>query len=92
MVNEFADGVNGIKVEHRRLFISHAHADRELGIALVKMVKASFSGVVDVFLSSDPAPSGGISPGDTVYERIRTELRAATTVWVLTTPESVNHP
>jgi len=80
------------KLEHRLVFVSHSHADRELASALSEMISTVFSGVVETFVSSDPGPTGGIMPGDQWYGQVETKLCQAEAVWVLATPASVKSP
>lgn len=74
------------------IFVSHAHADRELASALVNFVERSFSGVVRTFLSSDPRAAQGLQPGDQWFSRIHAELEQSLQVWVLATPQSLGRP
>lgn len=80
------------KAHTRRVFISHAHADRELGTALSKLLEHAFSGTVEPYFSSDPSPGGGIQPGDEWYSRIHEKLAESESVWVLATMGSISRP
>lgn len=79
-------------VKKPRIFISHTHADRKLAQALSKLLTRVTQNVVDVFLSSDPNPGGGIAPGEQWFPKIHRELELATAVWVLATEHSVSRP
>lgn len=79
-------------VERRRIFISHTHADRELAKALKTLIERVTQHLLDVFLSSDPSPGGGLQPGDEWFPRIHSELQEAVAVWVLATEESLSRP
>lgn len=79
-------------VEHKKIFISHAHADRELARALTRLIERTYSNVVDVFFSSDLRSGGGLQPGDLWFARLHAALDDSLAVWVLVTPQSVNSP
>ncbi len=80
------------KLPSRQIFLSHAHADRELANDLGTLVEQVFSGLVTVFSSTDPAPAGGIRPGEEWYPKIHSELGASESAWVLVTRTSITHP
>lgn len=77
-------------VERRAIFISHAHADRELARALAHLIDRTYSNVLETFLSSDPRPGSGLQPGDQWFPRIHAELNRSLAVWVLATPQSID--
>ena len=84
-------GKDGIEqIEKRSLFLSHAHADRELSTHLQDFVQLVYSGLVETFVSS--SPTAGIGSGEEWFQRIHVELRRAERVWVIATPVSVSHP
>lgn len=85
-----ADGA--AKHESRLVFVSHTHADRELALALKGLIDTAFSGIVTGYTSSDPGPTGGITPGKEWYSQIESRLREAEAVWVLATPASITRP
>jgi len=76
----------------RLIFLSHAVADRKLADALKAAALAAYSGVVDVFASSDTSVGGGLKPGDEWFATIHEHLQIAEAVWVLATPTSLKHP
>jgi hypothetical protein len=80
------------EVQKRSVFVSHTHADRKLAGALKDLIDATYSGIVRTFFSSDPAPDGGIQPGDEWFQRIQRELVSAEAVWVLATKSSILRP
>ena len=84
-------GKDGIEqIEKRSLFLSHAHANRELSTHLQDFVQLVYSGLVETFVSS--SPTAGIGSGEEWFQRIHVELRRAERVWVIATPVSVSHP
>ena len=92
MTAEGTEATTQGRVPKRLVFISHAHADRQLAQALLALVRAVFSGVVEPYVSSDPTPGGGIQPGDEWYSAIHERLLRAEAVWVLATPTSITRP
>jgi len=80
------------KLEPRHVFISHAHADRDLATSLGVLLNDAFSGVVQGFASSDPGPTGGIMPGDQWFSQIEARLSEAESIWVLATSTSIARP
>lgn len=80
------------EIAKRSIFVSHAHADRELASALEQFITVAYSGLVRTFVSSSITPGQGISAGDEWYQRIQRELGEAERVWILATPTSVSHP
>ena len=79
------------RVPKRLVFISHAHADRNLAQALQRLVRAVFSGVLSR-TRRRPNARSGVQPGEEWYPSIHEQLRRAEAVWVLATPTSVKHP
>lgn len=79
-------------VDHRRIFISHAHGDKNLSDALAALIAITYSGIVESFASSQAAPQRGLQPGQQWFPAIHEELRIADAVWVLATPYSLKHP
>lgn len=71
----------------RIMFISYVHEDSELAIRLKDLIEDSFTGSVEVFVSSD-----AISPGDDWRQKIRDSLRQASDFIILLTPRSYNRP
>ncbi|MGE0060301.1 MAG: toll/interleukin-1 receptor domain-containing protein, partial [Dehalococcoidia bacterium] len=80
------------KVETRQIFLSHAHADRELALGFRKMLEEAFSGLLTVFISSDPTPTGCLMPGEEWYREIHTHLADSETILVLATLVSIERP
>lgn len=79
-------------VEHRRIFLSHAHGDKELAESLADLIQTAYSGIVEAFASSQAAPQQGLQPGELWYPAIHSHLQLADAVWVLATPYSLAHP
>ncbi|MCH8008946.1 MAG: toll/interleukin-1 receptor domain-containing protein [Chloroflexi bacterium] len=82
----------GPKPQLRRVFISHAHSDRDLGVALSTLLEHAFSGTVEPYFSTDPSPGGGMQPVDEWYSRIHEKLSESESVWVLATAGSISSP
>ncbi len=79
------------KIERRQIFVSHTHADRNLAANVRILIEEAFSGVIRPYVSSDPAPTGGLQPGEW-YTQIHAELGRSESVWVLATPTSIQRP
>ena len=75
-----------------RIFISHAHADRDLATKLVTLLKNALAlrGAHDVFCSS--REGAGVTPGAEIREEIVRQIKSASALIVLLTPESVGSP
>jgi hypothetical protein len=71
------------------IFLSHIHEDKSIAIALAEHLERAFSRAVDVFVSSDGA---SILLGDKWLDRIEENLKKATIVIVLASPDSVSRP
>lgn len=88
-VKELAAGQSS---RRHQVFVSHAHADRDLAKSLTTLLEHAFSGMVVPYFSSDPSPGGGIQPGNEWYAKIHKELLASEAVWVLATVTSIARP
>ena len=75
-----------------RIFISHAHADRDLVAKLVTLLKNALAlrGAQDVFCSS--REGAGVTPGAEIREEVVQHLTSARALIVLLTPQSVGSP
>ena len=75
-----------------RIFISHAHADRDLVAKLVTLLKNALAlrGAQDVFCSS--REGAGVTPGAEIREEVVQHLTSASALIVLLTPQSVGSP
>ena len=75
-----------------RIFISHAHADRDLAMKLVTLLKNALGlrGAQDVFCSS--REGAGVTPGAEIREEVVQQIKSASSLIVLVTPLSVGSP
>ena len=75
-----------------RVFISHSHEEKELARAWQELIGAVTAGAIEVWLSSDVTPGGGMKLGDEWRARIYGELAKATHVLAVVTPKSLARP
>jgi tetratricopeptide (TPR) repeat protein len=75
-----------------RIFISHSHIDAALADALCALYKNIFGDKVRLRYSSDQSPGGGIPPGTSWLEWIKSEVMQADRTLVLLTPRSLDRP
>jgi len=75
-----------------RIFLSHAHADRELAGKLATLLKNALDlrGAHDVFCSS--REGAGVTPGAEIRQEVIQHLTSASALIVLLTPQSVGSP
>lgn len=75
-----------------KVFISHSHDEKDLALAWQTLLEHISQGAIEVWLSSDTKPSGGMEIGaewrDSIYER----LSAADYVIAIISPRSIDRP
>ncbi len=71
------------------IFISHITEEREIALALKRLIESSFLGMMDVFVSSDPT---SIELGRRWLEQITVALKHCAVEVILASPESVRRP
>src|SRR5579864_4609627 len=71
------------------IFISHISEEKDLAIALKKLVESAFLNMIDVFVSSDPT---SIKLGRKWLNEITEALKTCAVEIILASPESVKRP
>lgn len=75
-----------------KVFISHSHDEKDLALAWQTLLDHVSQGAIEVWLSSDTKPSGGMKIGaewrDSIYEK----LSAADYVIAIISPRSIERP
>lgn len=75
-----------------KVFISHSHDEKDLALAWQTLLEHVSQGAIEVWLSSDTKPSGGMKIGaewrDSIYEK----LSAADYVIAIISPRSIDRP
>jgi hypothetical protein len=71
------------------VFISHIGEEKQIAIALKAVVESAFIGMIDVFVSSDPA---SISLGEKWQDGIAEALRKCSVEIIIASPVSVQRP
>jgi hypothetical protein len=71
------------------IFISHITEEREIAFALKQLIEASFLGMMEVFVSSDPT---SIELGRRWLDQITFALKHCAVEVILASPESVRRP
>lgn len=75
-----------------KVFISHSHDEKDLALAWQMLLEHVSQGAIEVWLSSDTKPTGGMKIGaewrDSIYEK----LSAADFVVAIISPKSVERP
>ena len=73
----------------RVVFISHITPEKEIALALQELIQASFLGLIEVFVSSDPK---SLPAGRKWLDRITGALKACAVEIVIASPASVTRP
>jgi tetratricopeptide (TPR) repeat protein len=74
------------------VFISHAHDEKILAEAWQKLLRGISGGLMDVWLSSDSSPTGGIPLGGPWREAVYERLRPAKFIIAIVSPKSLERP
>jgi len=72
------------------IFLSHAHQDASIAVALQQVIETAFAGRISVFCSSDENRS--IQLGDPLTQRIVEAVRRCSAALILISPDSVGRP
>lgn len=75
---------------HGSLFLSHATFDRSLISEFARFLENTSLGLIKIWFSSDQHRSGGFSPGDLWFEKIREKMHSSSAIVVILTPNSVS--
>ena len=75
-----------------RLFVSHAHTDREIAAALVKVIEAAMVPRERILCTSHPDPKYREPEGVDVIKYLRDHLTQSSCVLGVLTPNSLNRP
>lgn len=75
-----------------KVFISHSHEEKDLALAWKKLVEDVSQGAVEVWLSSDQSPGGGMALGKEWRQTIYEKMREATHVFAIFSPQSLARP
>jgi hypothetical protein len=75
-----------------RLFVSHAHSDREIAVALVKAVEAAMVPRERILCTSHPDPKYREPEGVDVVKALRDHLTQSSCVLGVLTPSSMKSP
>lgn len=76
-------------MEKKCVFISHINEEREIAIALKKLLDQAFLGMIDVFVSSDPR---SLPAGEKWLSRITQALQDCAVEIIIASPRSVARP
>jgi hypothetical protein len=71
------------------VFISHITEEKEIALALKKLIEKTYMGMIDVFVSTDPT---SIKPGRKWLDTITASLKSCKIEIILASPESVTRP
>ncbi len=74
-------------MERPVIFVSHIHEERSLALSLKTAIETEFSGLIDIFVSSD---GESIPAGANFLSHIETALQKCTAFICLVSPKSVN--
>lgn len=75
-----------------RLFVSHAHSDREIAVALVKVIEAAMVPRERLLCTSHPDPKYREPEGVDVVKYLRDHLTQSSCVVGVLTPSSIKSP
>ena len=75
-----------------RLFVSHAHCDREIAVALVKVIEAAMVPRERLLCTSHPDPKYREPEGVDVVKYLRDHLTQSSCVLGVLTPSSIKSP
>jgi len=71
------------------IFLSHIATEKEIAISLKELIEATFMGMIDVFVSSDP---NSMAMGGRWLDEITYGLKHCVIEIVLASPKSVKQP
>jgi tetratricopeptide (TPR) repeat protein len=75
-----------------KVFISHSHEEKDLALAWQTLLQHVSQGAIEVWLSSDTKPSGGMRIGAEWRDNIYQKLAAANFVLAILSPRSIDRP
>ncbi|MFC5469197.1 TRAFs-binding domain-containing protein [Cohnella suwonensis] len=75
-----------------KVFISHSHDEKDLALAWQTLLDHVSQGAIEVWLSSDTKPSGGMKIGAEWRDNIYEKLSAADYVIAIISPRSIERP
>lgn len=74
------------------VFISHSHEEKDLALAWQTLLEHVSQGAIEVWLSSDTKPTGGMKIGAEWRENIYIKLEMANFVLAIISPRTVDRP
>jgi tetratricopeptide (TPR) repeat protein len=75
-----------------KVFISHSHEEKAIALAWQKLLDHVSQGAIEVWLSSDTKPTGGMKIGTEWRENIYNKLSEADYILAIVSPRSVDRP
>lgn len=75
-----------------KVFISHSHDEKDLALAWQTLLEHVSQGAIEVWLSSDTKPTGGMKIGAEWRDNIYEKLSAANFVVAIVSPRSIERP
>jgi len=75
-----------------QILLSHCHRDKGAANSLATLIRRTTLNQIDVWLSSDSRPEGGVSPGERWFDSIRKNLETSRCILALITPNSLRLP
>jgi replicative DNA helicase len=71
------------------VFVSHISEEKEIALALKKLIESTFLAMIEVFVSTGPT---GVPPGKKWLDEVTNGLKACAVEIILASPESVKRP